>query len=700
MSEVWWGKESRRNLQARLKRTDDSSAAQPELLPSSRQGVTDELRARTKNFTPEWTNQRATDAGVALTRLFGEQMEPVLERLNQLPEKSLVEFLNLAGVQPLQASPAAALLEFEVSESAPQSVLVSKGFQVGAQPADGKGDLVIFETEHDMFAAPAKIVEMHVQLDNLFQAINLQAEGDAARFLPFGDRPEAGRALFIGLSSDVTPWPTISLGIRVVAPADSPPPVPSGGVAPLPVPLAPLLEWSVLNGTRFDPVEVNFDETGELIHSGIIELRLPRQWRIGRPPGLDGDKQLHWLRLQISFGNFEQSPVLSSVKLNMVRAIAARTIFNEVLEPLPQSHNRQMRLSQRPVLPNTLILEVDEGGFATTSEPEVNAPTDADEINESSTGAQKKSKTRRWQQVDDLSLFGPEGEFYVLDPLEGIVTFGDGVHGAEVPQGFRNVRAVRYQVGGGKSSAVKAEAVSTLLSSAPFITKITNPWPATGGTDRESRQQTIRRGPQEIRARSRAVTVADYALLARQAKGALVERAHAVAGLHPAFPGRPIPGVVAVFVVPPDRDEGPPTPDEDTLRAVAAHLSKQAAPAGVEVVAAAPRYHKVRIEAAITVRTDADAGATVRRALKALDQYLHPLTGGADGTGWPFGGALRYQPLLRHLTKVEGVSAVPILNIIADGFRFLACQDFVPEANALLWPEVHQVVVQEREESR
>jgi hypothetical protein len=551
-----------------------------------------------------------------------------------------------------------------------------------------------------MLVAPAKIAEMHVQLDNLFQAINVQAEGDAARFLPFGDRPESGRALFIGLSGDIAPGPTLSLGIRVAAPPGSPPPVPGGGVAPLPVPTAPLLEWSVLDGSKFESVEVNFDETGGLVHSGVIELRLPRQWRPGRPAGLDGDKPLRWLRLQIMFGSFEQSPVLTSVKLNMVRAIAARTIFNEALEPLPQSRNRQMRLSQKPVLPDTLIIEVDEGGFAITNEPEVNAPIAVDEINESSTDTQSRSKTRRWRQVDDLSLYGPEDEVYVLDPLEAIVTFGDGVHGAEVPQGFRNVRAVRYRVGGGKAGSVEAEAISTLLSSAPFITKVTNPWPATGGADRESQQQTIRRGPQEIRTRSRAVTVADYALLARRAQGALIERAHAVAGLHPAFPGRPIPGVVAVFVVPPDRNEGPPTPDEDTLRAVASYLSAQAAPAGVEVVAAAPRYHRVRIEAAITIHSGVDSGDTVRRAIKALDDFLDPLTGGPDRNGWPFGGALRYQSLLRRLTDVDGVSAVPTLSIIADGFRFLACQDFVPEANALLWPEVHQVVVQERKESR
>src|SRR6185436_20198818 len=96
--------------------------------------VTGEVRARIRSFTPEWTNSRPTDAGIALTQLFGEQMEPVLERLNQLPDKTFVEFLNLAGISPLPASPAAALLEFEVSDTAPQSVFISKGFQVGAQP--------------------------------------------------------------------------------------------------------------------------------------------------------------------------------------------------------------------------------------------------------------------------------------------------------------------------------------------------------------------------------------------------------------------------------------------------------------------------------------------------------------------------------------------------------------------------------------
>ena len=88
-----------------------------------------------------------------------------------------------------------------------------------------------------------------------------------------------------------------------------------------------------------------------------------------------------------------------------------------------------------------------------------------------------------------------------------------------------------------------------------------------------------------MRAHGRAVAAADYEILALRATGAQVARANAVAAFHPAYPGTPIPGVVCVFVVPPERGSGPPTPDAETLRAVSTYLTNGVAPAGVEVVA-------------------------------------------------------------------------------------------------------------------
>jgi len=267
------------------------------------------------------------------------------------------------------------------------------------------------------------------------------------------------------------------------------------------------------------------------------------------------------------------------------------------------------------------------------------------------------------------------------------------VHGAAVPDGFRNVRALSYQVGGGAAGAVDAETITTQLSSAPFVTGVTNPLPASGGMDEESVTAARRRGPQEIRARNRAVAVADYALMALRAPGAQVVRAHAVSGLHPAYPGLPVPGVVGIYVVPPDRNEGPPTPDEATLRAVAEFLAKTMAPAGVEVAAGAPLYHKVRAEIGVVIDPAADVGATVRRLVAAVNDYLDPIRGGEDGDGWPFGETLRYSPFLRRLvTGVEGVRAITRLTLVIDGARIAACSDFQPRPHALFWPVTHDVV--------
>jgi predicted phage baseplate assembly protein len=692
MSAPWWGRESVPGKAGRMVPGPGSAGLQPELAPASRADVIAGVRGRIARYTPEWTSQRVDDAGQALVRLFGEQMEPVLERVNRLPEKAFVEVLSAGGVSPLPATPASILLRFEIALEAPASTLIPRGFQVGARPVGG-GDLVIFETERSIFAAPAAIAEMHLQQGNFFLALDPAGE---APILPFGARPRAGNALLLGLSGEATPGPSLTVGIGIARPAAAPPPVPAGGVFPLPLPAAPFLRWDILDGTVFRPVEMTLDQTGGLIRSGVVELRLPRRWRPGRPPGLEGDEPLRWLRLRLLRGRFEKPPALSFVTLNLTAATAVRTFRNEILEPVAGSGGRQMRLGRTPVLPGSLILEVAEGGF----DELVADPRDNPELfPEAEPDAPPPPGVSRWRAVDDLALFGPDDPVYVLDPLTGVVTFGDGVRGAALPPGVRHVRALRYRVGGGALGAVPAGAASNAQGSAAFLTKVENPLPASGGTDLEPRPRTLRRGPEEIRARDRAVTVADYPLMALRTPGARVARAHALSGVHPAFPGRLVPGVVAVFVVPQDSAPGePPIPTEEDLRAVASVLADASAPAGVDVVAAAPRYRRVRVEADLVIDPAADTGKTVTRVLDTIDGFLHPLTGGDDGAGWPFGRALEHNDLLRRLVALPGVSAIPRLILVVDGVRLRACTDVPLGPGELFFPQGHEVVPVEEDE--
>jgi predicted phage baseplate assembly protein len=694
MSPAWWGREAA-GAPPRWALVHGAGAGRrPRPLPVDRRSTADALAARVDGYTPSWTNRRPGDAGVALVQLFTELLEPVLARLDRLPEKAFVEALRVGGISTLPASPASALLEFAVAPDAAASVLVPAGFQAGAPPASGQGGLVIFETSRDLFAAPATVAELFAVDGIAVRSLPLPTGDPSSAVEPFGRRPQAGRSLYLGLAADpdASLFPRLSLGVWVASPPGDPPPASAGGVAPLPVPGAPLILWEALDGTRWVPLALSQDDSRGFARSGVVELELPRSFAPGRPRLLPGTERRRWLRARIAYGRFTAPPRLKLLRLNVAPATATRTLRDEALEPVPGTDGRRMRTAQTPVLPGSLVVAVDAsptdvaglftGGASAPAAAAVPADLPA-----------APPGTQLWHAVEDLADAGPDDRVFTLDPATGEVAFGDGVHGASVPAGFRNVRALVYRAARGADSAVREKAIGAAISSAPQVTGVTNPLPASGGMDPEDRAATLRRGPQELRARGRAVAAADYEVLALRVGGAQVARAHAVSGLHPAYPGLPVPGVVGVLVVPPDRGEGPPTPDDQALLAVATFLSQRFAPAGVEVVAAAPRYHNVRAEVGAVVEPTADVGAAVRALVGALDDYLHPLRGGEDGTGWPFGGPLRFAPLLRRLvTSVPGIQAIDSLALVVDGVRLPDCTDFATAPHALLWPLPHLVI--------
>lgn len=677
MSGAWWGKEASALERLQSVTMGAPPAVEPSLVSATRLAAFQEFNSRIEGYTSDWTNQRPSDAGIALARLFSEEMEPVLQRVNRLPEKSFVEFLRSSGIQPMPPTPAQAVLQFSVSDAALQPVYVPQGFQVSAPPAGG-GDPVIFETSSDLYALPGKIQELYAFEHGLFRAID--ASKDDVPFQPFGNRPRPGLGFFIGISAgdNVDFGSRLSLGIQLQGVAGAPPPVSTGGVAPLPAPLGPFLRWDILDGSTYRELEVVQDDTKGLLQSGVVVLSLPDTWAPGIPPGSADNTPLRWLRLQILYGTFLNPPVFLYVKLNMVSSTAVRTIHNEVLNPVTGTRGSVMSLSQVPVLPGSVVLEVDDSADFSSS---------ADSTTEDG------GSGSRWREVDDLTPFGPDDQVFELDSGSGQVKFGDNVHGKGVPPGFRNVRALSYQVGGGTAGAVAAKKISGPVNSVPFLAEVTNPAAATGGMDAETQDQAKRRGPRELRAHGRAVAVADYEVLALRLRGAQVARAKAVSGFHPAFPGKSIPGVVCVFVIPVRRGPGPPIADQDTLEAVSSALSADLAPDGVEVVAAAPAFHRVRVVLSAVIDPARSRGDAVRDILQVLSTYLDPVSGGDDQQGWPFGGTLSYIAFVRKiLADVKGVTAIPRLQFVVDGVRGATCADFPIPPNSLVWGDGHEVL--------
>jgi predicted phage baseplate assembly protein len=667
-AEVWWGREAESRGQPVVTDGPGLAGIQPVLLPASKEAVRAAVQARIAGFTADWTNPAPDDSGVALVRLFGIQMEPLLSRVNRLPEKALVEYLRIAGVTPLPATAADALLTFTVAPAAGASVPVPAGFQAGSGQ-------VIFETERTVTATPATLAAVAVTVDGITSAVDPALAG----FTAFGPAPGPGNMLWIGLAAPAgvaSPAPSVSLAlVPADIPGAPPPPVATGGGAPA-AGSAPLVSWAVLDGGSIAPATLTLDETRGLSSGGIVELSVPAQWRPGRPPGSVSLPEALWVRALLEYGEYRSPPVFSAVLVNAVRASASQTIRDEPLVMLPDSTDglTRMQLSQTPVVPGSVQLEVDAdpGGDVFGTLPGLSTP---------------------WKEVPSLGDSDPEAQVFTVDYGTGVVTFGDGVHGARVPAGFRNVRATQYQAGGGVAGAVAAGAVNAPLTSVGFVTAVSNPYPATGGTDAEADSRAILRGAQELRAGSRAVTPADYGVLAVNAPGARVARAQGIAGLHPGYPGVPVPGVVGVLCVAPDPGTGdPPVPAEDDLREVTRYLAGQAAPAGVQVVAAAAAFHLVTIEAWLVLDPGYAQPDLLSAAGTALNGYLHPLTGGDAGTGWPFGGPLGHVALVRRLLSVPGVLAVPQLTVMLDGIRNQPCTDVPIPANTLPWPHGHRLL--------
>jgi predicted phage baseplate assembly protein len=169
--------------------------------------------------------------------------------------------------------------------------------------------------------------------------------------------------------------------------------------------------------------------------------------------------------------------------------------------------------------------------------------------------------------------------------------------------------------------------------------------------------------PRTLRHRDRAVTLEDYEDLARLASSE-VARALCVPLrdlLADPLGEVPQPGAVSVVVVPRTSDVKP-LPTMELLESVGAFLAARAA-ATASFAVVGPLYLRVDVRADIAVASADRASAVERAVYEKLAAFLHPLTGGLDGSGWDFGRAPHRSDFFALIETVPGVDHVRYLQI-------------------------------------
>lgn len=114
-----------------------------------------------EQYTGETKPLQGTRA--ALVNIFARFSEIIIERLNQVPDKNFLAFLDLLGASRLPPQPARVPLTFSLAAGTTVDAVVPKRTQVAAPPGEGEKDPVIFETERELVVSAAKLESIFVR---------------------------------------------------------------------------------------------------------------------------------------------------------------------------------------------------------------------------------------------------------------------------------------------------------------------------------------------------------------------------------------------------------------------------------------------------------------------------------------------------------------------------------------------------------
>lgn len=635
----------------------------PDLDDRTWQDLVDEMTGLIPKSSP-WTDRNPSDLGITLIELFAWLVEQLIYRLNRVPEKNYIAFLNLLDITRDPPAPARTFLTFSAQKDA---VPVQKGTRAETQGSEREAPIV-FETDADL---------EDVLPINLTHVLLVKLQDTAYSTMPIEDAfalpPGAGTRVTVAANARVQ----ICLGfdaatersLKLQMMFSKPLPRPDLGKpssykviwrysADAPDPFA----WPEIPG--FAPTANSWTrQVADLQQDGAVELTLPikkigatqawsqqdaGKWEpggVGQPPSGPC-----WIGIQIqNLSNISLDLGINFILFNSVSAHNALTVTSESVGTGTGLDFQVLSLQRRP-----LFKRPDSDNFYDHLVVKVD-----DEV---------------WQQKPDLLLdLDPSkpAQAYLLDPVTGEIRFGGGGRGAIPSKGSKITATYRY-VAGGASGNVGAGKVFTLSQPIGGV-KVTQPLAATGGSDEEPIEEALRRAPGLLKTRDRAITAEDYEYLAREASPEvrIVRCLEPTGSAAPQYAGIDrSPGMVNVIIVPDLGLEVPrPRPTLELIQRVQGYLGQRRdLTANLNVTG--PRYLPVKVTVKLVIWQRAKDSGVVEDEVKKstevkITSFLHPTRGGPDDRGWQVGQHVFAADLFKAIMPPEDIGFIESLTVEA-----------------------------------
>ncbi len=373
----------------------------------------------------------------------------------------------------------------------------------------------------------------------------------------------------------------------------------------------------------------------DLTRTGELTFEFPD------PPPVPDDG--FWLRARFDFPEeitAEQLPAfppITHLMLNTVDAVNITRVRRERFSGYGVP-NQVIRLRRNPV-----YVHPGEGEMNAFPRPELFA--DIRVLVERSGGNPVEWRPAR---EGNLLIAGKDERVFVVDPVEGTLTFGNGVRGRMLPVGANNVIVEAYHHIPGAVGNVAAGAVTKCESAADKVS-VLNLLPAVGGRDAEGIDQIIRRAPSLLTSRDRAVTAGDFEIIAREASGE-VSRA--------ACSGEMTDDGSVEVVILPRRRAGEEVPDPFLAGGLREHVQgylKRRCLINVHPVVRLATFRPIDVSLTVRLRANANLLVVREQATRWVKRFLDPYMGGLDRDGWPFRGTLYAQDLARLVADIADV---------------------------------------------
>ena len=267
------------------------------------------------------------------------------------------------------------------------------------------------------------------------------------------------------------------------------------------------LLWEFWNGKDFEPIRT-VDQTERLLHSGEMFLFLPERLPEAELFGTAG----YWLRMSRSAVETGVMPTVASVTVNAVSVAQRQRETDQVFDTEIYEAGKRVQLLNLPV--QECRVWVDERSAVSDAELE-RLKKEPGRLRLEWEDHKLSRCWVEWEQVEDLALAEPEQRAFMLDPFQGVISFGDGRQGRVPPRGDHNIR-VEYSSGGGERGNVPAGAVRSMLTTMPQVGDVRNLTAMSGGTGRLPIEEIEARGSRFLHHRGRAAGRRDYEELVRE----------------------------------------------------------------------------------------------------------------------------------------------------------------------------------------